>query len=250
MIDFTATIILDKRFLRKDDNYGVKLRVTIRRKQFYVPLPYALTEDDWAKTQVKSPRGEYKDLRFRFDDLEMTARKILEAMPTFSFEKFKKAFLNIDDEEKDVIGLINDYVDKLNREERFRTATSYITSRESFKEYALDGRKKHLPFSMITIDWLVGYEKWMLAKGNSRTSVGVYLRNLRAIYNLGIEQGYCQKDDYPFGKGKYVIPAGRKVKKALSLNDIKAYEDFKSKPNSGSGIFNTKDDPYKDLELD
>ncbi len=67
----------------------------------------------------------------------------------------------------------------------------------------------------------------MTANGKSLTSVGIYLRALRSICNQAIEEGALKKEDYPFGKRRYQIPAGRNVKKALTLADIQkifAYE--------------------------
>ncbi len=60
----------------------------------------------------------------------------------------------------------------------------------------------------------------MLQDGNSLTTVGIYIRPLRALFNQAIRDGIIAPESYPFGKGRYQIPAGRNVKKALSLNDI------------------------------
>ena len=60
----------------------------------------------------------------------------------------------------------------------------------------------------------------MVAHGKSLTTVGIYLRALRTLCNEAIKQGAMKSSDYPFGKGLYQIPAGRNVKKALTLTDI------------------------------
>ena len=59
------------------------------------------------------------------------------------------------------------------------------------------------------------------------TTVGIYLRPLRCIFNLAIQEGDIPAEIYPFGKRKYRIPAGRNVKKALSMKDLKALYTFK-----------------------
>jgi len=60
----------------------------------------------------------------------------------------------------------------------------------------------------------------MLAKGKSLTTVGVYLRNLRTLFNQAISNNIVKESKYPFGKTKYQIPSGVNVKKALEKNDI------------------------------
>jgi len=61
----------------------------------------------------------------------------------------------------------------------------------------------------------------MLANGKSITTVGFYLRNLRAIYNEAITKEIVEYKYYPFGKRKYQIPTSKNIKKALHLSEIK-----------------------------
>ena len=76
----------------------------------------------------------------------------------------------------------------------------------------------------ITPPYLRDYEQKLKAEGLSKTTIGFYLRPLRAIYNEAIEEGIAQKDkSYPFGKNRYQIPTSRNIKKALELDDVKRY---------------------------
>jgi len=83
---------------------------------------------------------------------------------------------------------------------------------------------------MITPVFLNQYEAWMLNNGRSTTTVGIYLRSLRTIYNKGIEAGIVDKESYPFKKGKYQIPAGRNIKKALTIGEIQKIFEYPVKP--------------------
>ena len=64
----------------------------------------------------------------------------------------------------------------------------------------------------------------MLEKGNSKTTVGYYLRTLRHIFNTIIT------DHYPFGKNGYVIPKGINKMKALDKHQLKLL--FEGKPEN------------------
>jgi integrase len=96
-----------------------------------------------------------------------------------------------------------------------------------------------LQYSHLTPDFLTTYEQWMqhygkapqskakAATGASLTTVGIYLRHVRAVVNDAIENGLMPREAYPFGRNRYVIPAGANVKKALpkaDLEQIKAYK--------------------------
>jgi integrase len=94
-----------------------------------------------------------------------------------------------------------------------------------------------LQFRHLTPEFLADYEKWMQhygktpqatnpkkgntkATGASLTTVGIYLRHLRAVVNDAIESGILPREAYPFGHNRYVIPAGQNIKKALSKEDV------------------------------
>ncbi|WP_080236655.1 tyrosine-type recombinase/integrase [Spirosoma rigui] len=96
-----------------------------------------------------------------------------------------------------------------------------------------------LHFDHLTAEFLTTYEQWMqhygkapqsklkASTGASLTTVGIYLRHVRSVVNDAIEAGLMSRDVYPFGRNRYVIPAGANVKKALSkeyIEQIKAYQ--------------------------
>jgi len=59
------------------------------------------------------------------------------------------------------------------------------------------------PYSMN--EW----KQAMLKNGLSRTSVGIYLRAARVVWNATIKGGYLDQKDYPFGQRGISIPQGR-----------------------------------------
>ncbi|GAB3554880.1 tyrosine-type recombinase/integrase [Spirosoma fluminis] len=85
-----------------------------------------------------------------------------------------------------------------------------------------------LRFEHLTPEFLTTYEQWMQQHGNLRnpnkgtslTTIGIYLRHLRAIVNDAIEAQVMSRTAYPFGPNGYVIPAGSNPKKALHKSDI------------------------------
>ncbi len=64
----------------------------------------------------------------------------------------------------------------------------------------------------------------------SITTVGIYLRALRMIINIAIDNTAFRKEDYPFGKRRYVIPTGKNIKKALPIDQIKKIFDYPTSP--------------------
>jgi integrase len=216
-IDVTTAIILDKRRQRKDGTYPVKLRVIYRRKPKYYPC-MNLSAEMFERSQKENPRGEARYIAADLKAFEVEARKIIDSLEPFSFAEFERRFLNDRPEEGnklDVYAALQRYIDRLTKEGKAGTAQSYRGTLKSLQKY-----RPRLEFPEVTPELLKDYEKWILAQGKSITTVGIYLRQLRAVFNEAIEAGIIAKERYPFGRRKYQIPAGRNVKKALTKAEI------------------------------
>ncbi|HPH99954.1 MAG TPA: site-specific integrase, partial [Chitinophagaceae bacterium] len=116
------------------------------------------------------------------------------------------------------------------------TADSYRNSMESIEDFlqhksTIKQKAVKLSFMEVNPQWLNAYEKYMInTKGRSRTTVAIYLRNLRSVYNMAIKNKEINAEYYPFGKEKYQIPSTRNTKKALSHEELQQL--FKVKPQN------------------
>jgi site-specific recombinase XerD len=241
MIPVLTSVMLDTRRALKDGSFPVRLRLTYQRQRKYYNTSYSLSEAEFSKVQAEKPKGKYNELRIAFQAIEQKAIGIIRNLESFSFEQFEKKYLSAA-LKNDVFSAFEHQIKKLAEEGRVGTAGSYESASFSLLSFihrnpltrnkglsraeAIEKRenllkkRKPLAFSAITVDFLMRYEKWMLQNGNSITTIGIYLRAVRVIYNSAIAAGEVNADLYPFGKRKYQIPAGRNVKKALALADI------------------------------
>ncbi len=217
----STQVILDSRFQKKDGTYAVKLRITFNRQQKHYTLPISLTEIDWLKSQSIKAKGEHKENQLYFAKIENKANEIVKSISDFSFAEFENKFNKKPTKSKDVFEYFENYIEKLKSEKRSGTADSYKCAYNSIRSFFNSKKRKKLPFQEITPEWLQNYENWMKETGKSVTSTGIYLRSLRTMFNMAIEDNIISKDSYPFGKRKYVIPAGRNIKKALKISEIK-----------------------------
>jgi len=124
-------------------------------------------------------------------------------------------------------------ITKYKESEQLKTSRGYEMSRKSLQAYLEYSGKKpeRLRFDAVDVEWVEGYQKFMTTvktkgkagKNLSLTTVSMYLRNLRTVFNKAIKEQEIQKKVYPFGlkrDGKYQMPAPRKVKKALSKKSL------------------------------
>lgn len=110
---------------------------------------------------------------------------------------------------------------------KHNTRSSYIYALNSFENSV--GKVKGFA---VTIAMVRAWENTMVKDGLSRTTIGIYERAFRAVWNLAQEKGYVEAKDYPFGKraGKISIPIGSSRKKEyLSVEKMTVlFEKFKN----------------------
>jgi integrase/recombinase XerD len=223
----TTSIYFNKWVPNKEGKCPIALRVTYERKKRYYPTEYSLTPNDFEKVQSARPREMFKNISLSLQAIESEAAEIIRQMPVFTFEAFEKRFLSNIGANDAIKNAYSYKIRELRENSRVGTAITYecaIVSIEKFHPGAT--------FAHISQGFLSKYETWMLAKGNSRTTVSIYVRTLRSIYNDAIRDGLISRDLYPFGKRKYEVPSGRNIKKALSIEEIELIFNYPAEPGT------------------
>lgn len=210
-----TSLFHDTRRAKANGKYPVKLCVNSGHKAKYYATSIDMIVADFDKLNSKRTMQEITDIRNELHSQEARAKAIIQSLKPFTFNAFEKK-LSQKPIEGDLFEVsFKKQIQKLKKEKRIGTACSYESCFNSLKTFSAN-----LSFHDITSEFLLEYENWMISKGRSKTSVGIYLRALRSIYNEAISEGHILRDSYPFGRKKYQIPAGRNIKKALSLSEI------------------------------
>lgn len=211
----TATITLDKRWKKSDDTFAVKLRIYFNGKKKLYSLGVDLNEADFKTIKDSTPRKkELKAIQQKLFTFQNRANEVLNKLNPFSFDAFERAYFTNRDVYSNVYTAFDSHINDLTVNGRIATAESYKSAKVSLQSF-----KKDIQFSDINKSFLTRYEKWMLNNGKSITTIGIYLRSLRTIYNL---QKSVNSNLYPFGdkKHQYSIPESRNIKKALQPDEI------------------------------
>jgi len=240
MANATTSIFLDTRREKNNGTYPVKLRVTFERKRQYYSTPHNLTEKTFKQVLYgERQSNKEKELKNRIQDYENKASLIIKNLPYFSWQEFEKKYL-VNRAAKDTINIAFDEKIKILREAgQISTAVSYECEKKSLDKFKPDAK-----FIDITPKLLEEYEINMLNNGNSKTTISMYLRSLRSIFNAAISNEDILPALYPFRrnvyeKNKYEIPEGSNVKKALEMAEIKRIFEYKVEKES-----------YKDMAKD
>ena len=214
--------------------YPVKIRVwdAFSQKARLFQTNIDLTEREflgaWESQKILR---EFQDLRVKLDAVKMKANNAAKDLEPFSFAEFSKRLYRKSGDGTNIIYHYQQVMSSLIHNGQLSTESSYDLSLKSLKAFIKE-RKGSVPNSIsffdINKEWLTDYQNYMVnEKEKSYTTVGIYLRCLRAIFNRAISNKDISLEIYPFGKKKYEIPSTKKVNKALSQEQLKKLLEFK-----------------------
>jgi integrase len=244
---FLATII-DKRVTDSQGKHPVRLRISHKGNKAYFTISRRLSfsEEEWVKlpTAKNEKAKSVKEIILdEFNYIQSLVRAITEH-GEYSHDKLRKY------KDKEPVKKIRDkfalIINELRKNGQIRSADLYLNTLNNLTAYGGD----KLVFEDITPKWLEEYEKTItnadLAQKSitnvhkfhrkkvhiSCTTLGIYLRNLRAVFNQAIADGDIPEAIYPFSRnskdGKYKIPTSDGTKIALTVEQLAAIETYQA----------------------
>lgn len=240
----------------KDGLHPVKVKVTFNRKTKYYPVQVDgknlyLSEAQWQNIQEKQVRKESKRLKEIIEDAKAKARDSFGTITSnkrpFTFDRFEKEFL-LDTSAKGFIKFFEEFLSGLLSENRVGTYHTYHCALQAFKEF----RNGHdLDPIDLNPDLLKDFESFLKKEKRSvtargkvtvrkagKTTISIYMRALRAVYNFISGRQPFLKEHYPFAtrtseRTKYQIKSGSGSKgEALSIEQLKRFVGIEVIPNS------------------
>ncbi|CAN5426006.1 site-specific integrase [soil metagenome] len=203
----------------------IKLNVYCKPDKKRYATGIHLTSDEWIKlNSPKLKNNDLKEVRQKLNAIEAKAKKVIKGLDVFSFVSFEDGFFSTISKtapSKNLKTWFDNYIAKLKANTQIGTASSYTSTISALEEF-----RKNLSIHDVTPSFLENFERHLIAKGNSVSTVGIYLRQLRAIINQAIAACAFSADKYPFAK--YQIPAGRNIKKALSQSELSLLLNYKT----------------------
>jgi integrase/recombinase XerD len=258
----TIDIYFDTRtFRKKTQDYPFKLKVYYQKDTRNFLTVYGLSATDEKKlvsprlgTELQRVKDSLAELRrtaetfasdmrpFNFDDfiqdflkdnphIDQTRIKLPEAKPAdqeFDYKPYHKKFpILLETPEAGTIGQV--FLSIIQYKiliGKVTTALLYQQAYTSLKKFG-----GNATFQKVTHKYLHAYGEWMKSQGNSKTTTGIYLRNLRGVFNEAETLKIIKKETcYPFGKKKYRIPGTRNVKKAYEVEEIQKVYHYQCDP--------------------
>ena len=201
----TVSAGLDKRRKLTDDFYNASLIVAFDHKRKY----YHLTDGGGTKVRLKPKDLRTREIKEFFFQAIERAKSVIRSMPAFNWDMFEKRYFSDQfDESSDLVKALRKYALSL-PDSRLKTKIGYETVANVVEEYS---EGKRIEMHEISVDWLNKFEAFLktpymkqtkyrsiLKKGRSGTTVGIYLRNIRAVIIQWVNTEKPQNYDLPFG---------------------------------------------------
>lgn len=249
------TYILWTHSENKEGLHPVKIRVNHHRVTKYYPVmtpekkKVFLSVAEYThitQTELKKLRDENRVTRKILDQAVTDAETAIKATTTkntkgdkkpFSFAEFERKYLG-EDASKNFLASFKKHIDKLSRKGQAGTARAYSSAYSALHEFQ-NGRD--LDPANLTVQKLEEFDEWLRTprpqKSNPKkttkplndTSVSIYMRCLRSVYNEMAAIDEYLISIYPFSKKdndrKYKIPTAGGGQKGitLSINDISSF---------------------------
>jgi integrase len=213
-------LVLDTRRKSKNNKYPLSLYVYSNGTARFISLKHHFTKEEY-KVINRNQTPRTIEFNNKMNDLLMNAIQIKSTLKPFDFGRFKKLLNNKSQSNLKIIYLKDIFDDVIKLKEKngnVKTAISYKHAISSLSKFM-----NPIRIEDITPDFLTNYQHWYVKNhsGKLNASVGMVLRNLRAVINKLKSDNQLPADyQYPFGRNKYQIKNVRKPKRTLTKEEI------------------------------
>jgi integrase len=221
-------VVLYKSKRLANGEHPLMLRVTKNRKPSYISLGVSSTVELWDAVRQR-PKPRHPD------------RNLIEAIIAKKLSEYKTKILELKNDEKELSGegiieaveqprikkSVNRYFDetisKLLDAKKVGNANLYKDTKRALCKYK---ENEEIAFKAIDAEFLNGFEEWMRSNGCKETSMSVYLRTLRSLFNKAIRDKVISEKAYPFREYKISKLDTKTKKRAISKEQVRKIADY------------------------
>lgn len=225
--DATIRVTLYKSKTLANGEHPLMLVVTKDRKRKYVALGISCHPDKWNFQKNEPKKNHPEKLKIE----AVIAKQIAELQTTVLDLKLSdKVFTSdslVSSVQKpkgtgDVFAYMDELIERFTLQKKIGNANVYKDTKRTLRLFA--AKNKTLPFSDIDLNFLNRWETHFKSKGMAETSISVYFRILRAVFNHAIREKVVSLNHYPFKDFKISKFDTRTRKRAITKADIRKIE--------------------------
>lgn len=221
----SVLVVIDRRRAKKNGLFPIKAEVVHRRKQKYFPTGIDMSEEEWEIWSGSRRSGlKGRSIEKYFHKLCGEVSDLCE-QGRFSF-KILSARLGKDNDLtlNSALKSLADRCMKAGQVNSFYRCRSTLRATERYGGM-------HIGLLSVSSEWLYRCERFWFNEGKSHTTVHIYMKTIKCAMNEARAAGFIKECQYPFGKGRYMIPRANSRQMALSMEHIKKIMEYKGSPS-------------------
>ncbi len=230
----TFKIVVVKADQKTDKTWQVKIRVTHKRQRGYIGTDKYVTKDKVNNNYDVIDNAILMAVEPTLSNYRKLEAELGGKLLNFSLKQFTDFLKRDTQQDIDFMKWIDIYLSQI---EKPKTWATYNTTKNRLLLFT---GLSILPITMVTATFLKNFEQWLRRHREddhfvycTDTTINLYMRNVRAMFNAAREKynnediGDIQIKHYPFAK--YTIPeADESVHRNIELADIRRIRDIKT----------------------
>lgn len=213
--------MIDTRKPNSKGLYPIKIRVNQNRVRDYYSIGISISTEEWGKLPA-AKSTQAKEIKEAVENSFSLVRSNVEALAErgdFSFDALRCRLGQASGDSLN--NAFRAKIELLKIEGRIGTMELYAQTLMLIEKFA----GVDISFNSVSVTWLNRCEKhW--SQNKNLTTIGMHMRNIRAIMNQARKAGFLKEAHYPFGKDRYEIKTGESRKKALLGSQIKQILEY------------------------
>ena len=211
--------IIDRRRVKINGKYPVKVEIIYKRKQKYYPTGIDLSIQEWESMWVdRKFNNTCAEIEHTFNKVRTEVEKLID-MDEFSFFSLDERLGNSND---NLNSLFKQRMEALLKDNRINSYYRFRGTLRNIEKFA----GENIMFCDLTPGWLKKCQAFMFDSGKNPTSVNIYMKTLRCIVNDAVEKGLIKAKANPFNMGQYELPRPKIRKMALDKKSIEAISRY------------------------
>ena len=218
----TIHIYLDKRSLNANGEASLKIGINKKGRSAYIPLGIRIIPQQWDQKRerfkdcpnraalqafVDSRKAKVQELIF-----QLTNEGVLALLSATQIKNKIQELLEPDSNKDTFYARFVKYGES---RQAASTKDKYLQTAKHMVEY--DRTVKSKSFEDITLDWLHGFDRFLMKSNPHKNGRNIHFRNIRAVFNDAIDNNITTS--YPFRKFKIV--AEETEKRSLTVEALR-----------------------------
>ena len=183
--------IIDRRRVKNNGKYPVKVEIIYKRKQKYYPTGIDLSCQEWESMWVdRKFNNTCAEIEHAFNKVRTEVEKLID-LDEFSFYGLDARLGQSSD---NLNSLFEQRIETLLKDNRINSYYRFRGTLRNIEKFA----GKNIFFSDLTPGWLKKCQEFLFASGKNETSVNIYMKSLRCVVNVAVEKGLIKAKANPF----------------------------------------------------